>query len=152
MALLAGALIASILIGVAVVIFACTRRGRKTCQRSNSQTELEQASAEGRSDLQGPHRVARSTVQSKAESLAARAAEVRDDESLKFAGKSGAELREVEDRISGHLDEIDRLIEEDEEDLRDMERYLDKSSRRDRRRERRRPKHRRDDPEGYDAA
>lgn len=152
MALLAGALIATILIGLGAVLFACTRKGRKVCHGDASRTEADAATTTGRSDLQGPHHLTRTSVPQKTASVATRA-ELEATSPEEFEAQLDADLQDVEDRINRRLDELDELVGEEEEDLGEMERYLDKSSRRDRRRNRRRPKNRRhDEPEDDDDA
>ena len=137
MPLLAGTLIAAILIGISIVVFACTRAGRRACQKNAPESLADATAQSGRSDLQGPHHHARTTV----------APRIHQSSAAELAARSDAELSEAEERITSRLDELDELIAEEDDDLRQMERFLDKSSRRERRRTRRRPKNRRD---GYD--
>lgn len=152
MVLLAGALIATILIGLGAVLFACTRKGRQVCRETTPKTESDSATGNGRSDLQGPHHLTRTLAPQKA-AVATREAKSEATSADEFEAQLDADLRDVEERINRRLDELDDLVAEEEEDLGEMERYLDKSSRRDRRRNRRRPKNRRhDEPEDYDDA
>lgn len=155
MAVLASVLITVILIGVAGVALACTRAGRRACRGSTTTTEPLQTASAPRSDLQGPHQPARSFALREGSTVAeSRHTEAGDLGRTDLPATLPGDHREVAERINRRLDELDQLVAADEEDLGDMERLIEKSSRRDRRRSRRRPKNRHedDDSEQFDAA
>ena len=158
MALMAGILIAAVLIGISVVLLACTRLGRKARQPgSTSQTEAAPIAQteSGRSDLQGPHHLVRPTVEQSAKHIVKSQSAVRheahEEPAEEFASGLNDAHRDFEEEITSRLDQIDQLITADEEDLNEMERYLKKNSKRDRSRNRRRSKHRDEDSDQFDA-